>query len=153
MDRREFLKNATIGAGLLASGSVLFVPSTARANGPEAGRKLIKLLDRDNPNIMEKKHVPLIRAPKQVKPGEWFDVTVKVGYLTEHPSTPDHRITAIELWADGKMLGVMEYKAGGVTSPNAVFTIRLESPATLEAVENCNLHGTWIGDPVKVETA
>ena len=152
MDRRNFLKNAALGAGLMASGSALFVPSIAKADGPEVGRKLLKLQDRDNPNIMEKKHVPLIEAPGKVKPGEWFDVTVKVGYLTEHPSTPDHWITAVELWADDKMLGVMESKAGGITSPNAEFTIRLEGPATLVAVENCNLHGTWIGDPVKVET-
>ncbi len=42
------------------------------------------------------------------------------------------------------------YKAGGLSSPYAHFRIRLNETSRIEAIEHCNLHGTWIGEPVDI---
>ncbi|OAG27130.1 desulfoferrodoxin family protein [Thermodesulfatator autotrophicus] len=144
MERREFLKATLGGVALL---SVLSQIDTVQAKE----EKLLRLKNRENPSMLEKKHVPAIVAPKQVKAGKWFEVEVKVGYMVTHPSKPNHWITKICLLCDGKKIAETVYPVGGVASSSAKFVIRLEKSATLEAIENCNLHGTWIGDPVKVE--
>ena len=138
MERRAFLRYAALlalgGAGVVRAESVYH-----RLQNPAA------------PTLLEKKHVPGVEVPSRVRSGEWFEVRVRVGYLVPHPSTPGHWITWIELRGDGKPLARMEFPRGGVADPVAVFRIRLEKTTTLEAVENCNLHGTWISEPVRVE--
>ncbi|RMG03241.1 MAG: desulfoferrodoxin, partial [Nitrospirae bacterium] len=101
--------------------------------------------------MLEQKHVPLIVAPEKVKKDEWFDLKVKVGFMKEHPSTPEHWITEIKLILNGRKVAKTEYKVGGVSASEATFRIKLTSDSTLEAVEHCNLHGTWISEPVKVK--
>jgi desulfoferrodoxin (superoxide reductase-like protein) len=54
---------------------------------------------------------------------------------------PGHWITKIKLLVDGSEVIESEYKKGGLNSPNALFRIRLDKSARLEAVEHCNLHG------------
>jgi len=43
-----------------------------------------------------------------------------------------------------------DFKVGGVFAPEASFKIRLDKTSTIEAIENCNLHGRWISDPATV---
>jgi superoxide reductase len=99
---------------------------------------------------MEQKHVPLIEAPSSVKQGAWFNVDVKVGFMKEHPSTPGHWIRKIKLLVNRKEVAETEYRTGGMSASAASYRIRLEKTSTVEAVEKCNLHGTWISDEVTI---
>ncbi len=138
MKRRNFLKLlAALGLGGLHSAW--------------AAEPYHRLENPRSPTLMEKKHVPAVEAPSRVKAGEWFEVRVRVGYLVEHPSTPEHWITRIELHCNGRGVAIVEFPEGGNLAPVAVFRVRLNRSAVLEAVENCNLHGTWISPPVRVE--
>jgi superoxide reductase len=138
MDRRTFVKGTVLAASTLALGKAF------------ASGELLRLQNRDDPSVGEQKHVPGIEAPANATKGEWFDVKVKVGYMMEHPSTPDHWITYVKLLADGQEIARTDRLVGGVSSSSATFRIKLEATIKLEAIENCNLHGTWISDPVTV---
>ena len=147
MERRDFIKGMLGGAALLLATRI-------EASGYEDKKDekdiLHRLKDPQHPTKMEKKHVPAIVAPEEVVAGEWFEVKVKVGYQITHPSTPKHWITEIKLLCDGKEVADLEYPVGGVAAPEATFKIRLERDGVLEAIEHCNLHGTWISQPVKI---
>jgi len=110
-----------------------------------------RLKNRSAPTVLEQKHVPLIEMPEEVKRNEWFDLKVKVGFMKEHPSTPEHWITEIYLIINGTKVAKTEYNVGAVSASEARFRIKLSSDATIEAVEHCNLHGTWISDPVRIK--
>lgn len=144
MKRREFVKNTVI-LGAAAAATAAFPSREADADAPP-----LVLKNPKNPTELEKKHVPLVQAPGTVKKDEWFDVKVKVGFLTPHPSTPGHWIEEVDLLVNGKKVSEVENKAGGTTSSDACFRIRLSGPSEIEAVSTCNLHGTWISQPVKV---
>ncbi len=143
MERRLFLK------GLLGGAALLTTSRLARASEDEY-HHFLRLKDPKHPSLMEKKHVPAVIAPSEVKAGEWFEVKVKVGYMIPHPSTPDHWITKIYLLCNGQKIAEVEYPIGGVVASEATFKIRLKQNARLEALEHCNLHGTWISEPVEV---
>ncbi len=149
MNRRDFVKNALLVATLAPSGVVLGAEYEKEGSAQQEA-KLLKLRNRENPTVMEQKHVPAIEAPSRVNKGEWFDVTVRVGYMKEHPSTPGHWITWVKLLVDGREVARTEYEVGGLSWSHANFKIRLQKTSTIEAIENCNLHGTWIGDPVTI---
>jgi len=153
MKRRHFVQAGTAGAILLLTGEIF--KARAYDDVRISKGKINTLVHRDKPSLLEKKHVPLVEAPKVVKPGEWFKVNVKVGYMVEHPSKPDHWIDRIELQVDGKKVSEIINNAGGVTSPNACFTIRLDKPGDvkLDAIADCNLHGTWLGEPVYIKVS
>lgn len=151
MNRRQFIKRAVLTAAFLSAGS----PRVWGYNGEEESGEsteggLLRLQNREDPSVLEQKHVPAIDAPGQVKKGGWFDVKVKVGFMKEHPSNPDHWITSIKLLLNGEEIAETDFSVGGVSAPSATFRIRLEETSKLEAVEDCNLHGTWISDPVTV---
>jgi len=144
MERRNFIKSALIAA-VMASGNTL-----AAEYEKGEGQKIQKLSDREKPSALEKKHVPGIEAPSSVKAGNWFDVSVKVGFMEEHPSIPAHWITMIKLLADGREIASTSFPVGGTATPVGLFRIKLDKTSVIEAVENCNLHGTWISEPVKI---
>lgn len=146
MDRRDFIKGALLTTVVMTSGK-----SLAGEYKEIEGMELLRLKNRDNPSVLEQKHVPAVEAPDKVHPDHWFDVKVKVGFMKEHPSTPNHWITMIKLLVDDKLAAKTKFKVGGVSSSSATFRIRLQKTSTIEAVENCNLHGTWISDPVRIK--
>ena len=148
MNGREFIKGALLTAAFLSSGRAFGGDKDEGGGSGEKG--LLRLQNREDPSVLEQKHVPAIESPGQVKKGEWFDVKVKVGYMMEHPSTQDHWITYVKLLADGQEIARMDFLVGGVSSSSATFSIKLDATTKLEAIENCNLHGTWISDPVTV---
>ncbi len=148
MNRRNFIKRTLLTTAVLASGKTL-----AGEYEHMSMKDLKRLTNREDPSIGEQKHVPAIEAPKNVNPKEWFDVKVKVGFMKEHPSTPKHWITMIKLLVDGKEITKTDFKVGGMSAPTATFRVKLEKTSTLEAIENCNLHGTWISDRVKIKIA
>ncbi len=92
---------------------------------------------------LEKKHIPTITAPKGVKKGEHFEVTVEVGKLLAHPNEPGHFIQFIELYAGDTFLARMDLMAK-TTFPIMKTCVCLDHEhGKLRAFERCNLHGTW----------
>jgi len=92
---------------------------------------------------LEKKHLPIITAPKSVKKGECFEVTVEVGKLLAHPNEPGHFIQFIELYSGDTYLARMDFTAK-TTCPVMKVCCALEhNHSKLRAFERCNLHGTW----------
>ena len=146
MKRREFLKGAILSTALLASGEALATEGYSGNNK----KNLLRLENREIPTVLEKKHVPVIDAPTKIAKNEWFEVRVRVGYMTVHPSTPRHWIDEITILVDGVEVARTDFKVGGISAPEASFRIRLNKTSTIEAIENCNLHGRWISDPVTV---
>ena len=142
MNRRAFLKGAVVATTAMVSG---------KAFADNYKGNLNRLSNKDNPSELEKKHVPAVEAPGSVKAGEWFDVKVKVGFMKKHPSTPQHWITMIKVRVDGKEIGESRFRTGGVAGPVALFRVKLDRPSTLVAIENCNLHGNWVSEPVNIK--
>jgi superoxide reductase len=148
MNRRSFMKGALLTAGVLASGES-FAGETQKTKDKDP----LRLVNRENPSVLEQKHVPGIELPDRAAPDEWIDVKINVGFMKEHPSVPEHWITMIKLLADGNPIAKTSFKVGGVSPSSATFRIRLKETSTLEAVEHCNLHGTWISDPVTIKVS
>jgi len=102
--------------------------------------------DLKNATDLEKKHLPIITAPKKVKKGECFEVTVEVGKLLKHPNEPGHFIQFIELYAGDTYLARMDFTAK-TTCPVMKACVSLDhAHGKLRAFERCNLHGTWEND-------
>ena len=101
--------------------------------------------DPENITDLEKKHMPIITAPKSIKKGECFEVLVEVGKLMEHPNEPGHHIEFIELYADHTYLARMELTAR-MACPIMKVCLSLDHVhCKLRAFERCNLHGVWEG--------
>jgi len=114
--------------------------------------ELNKPEDWNNLTVMDKKHVPKITAPDSVKAGEPFEVQLKVGGIdgVEHPNQLSHYITWIELYAEERYLGKVEFAPVVSNSYKARLNISLEKPTTLRARAFCNLHGLWEGQGKKI---
>lgn len=117
------------------------------------------------------KHVPVIEAPDTVKAGEPFMVTVSVGKEIPHPNTTAHHIAWIDVYfkPDGSkflhQVGHFAFTGHGAsvkgadtgpvyTHPNATFSVTVDGPGALVAMEWCNIHGLWESSkPLEVEEA
>ena len=108
-------------------------------------------LDSNNLSGLEKKHLPVIEAPDEVKPGECFEVTVEVGKLLAHPNEHNHFIQFVDLYADDTFLARADFTAVR-TCPRVTFCVSVpETADELRAYEHCNMHGTWVARrPLKV---
>ena len=94
---------------------------------------------------LEKKHLPVITAPDQVKRGECFEVTVEVGKLLTHPNENAHFIEFIELYAGQIYLARLDFTAR-TTCPVMKVCVSLDKDlGPLRAFARCNLHGVWEG--------
>lgn len=117
--------------------------ATRRATDLFAG--INEAADPHNLSDLEKRHIPLIRAPETVRSGECFEVRVEVGELLPHPNEYKHFVQFMDLYADGTFLVRVDLTAGR-TCPKATFCVSLQHPAKeLRAYAHCNLHGTWKG--------
>jgi superoxide reductase len=95
---------------------------------------------------LEKKHVPVITAPKMVKKGDCFEVEIEVGKYMSHPNEPGHYIEFIELYTDHTYLARMDFTAAD-TCPIMKVCLSLDHVhKQLRAYQRCNLHGVWEGD-------
>jgi superoxide reductase len=151
MNRRDVIKGCILAATMLGSRNTY--AGEYEKHEKISKKKLLKLKDRSNPSVIEQKHVPAIISPDRIAAGEWFNIQVKVGFMKEHPSTPGHWITKIKLLVDGRDVAKTEFEVGGVSASAATFRIRLDKSSKIEAIEHCNLHGTWISEPVKVNVS
>jgi len=101
--------------------------------------------DTSNLSDLEKKHAPVIDAPKSVKKDQPFDITIEVGKLLAHPNEAGHFIEWIEVYCGDTFLGRVNY-SGGTSFPKAVFKSQLShAHGPLKVWAKCNLHGLWEG--------
>jgi len=81
MDRRTFLKSATIGA--VAAGIAREVLAAEKYYPTAVDQSLFETINRvkdpSNKTPLEKSHAPVITAPKMARAGEPFAVEVSVG--------------------------------------------------------------------------
>ncbi len=102
--------------------------------------------DQANLNDMEKKHIPVIDAPDEVKPGEPFKVTIKVGELP-HVTEEAHHIQWIEIYF-GKNFYTRVDLTPVFTRPEITMTFvrsgkGTHETGTMRVIERCNMHGLW----------
>lgn len=101
--------------------------------------------DPRNLSDLEKRHIPVINAPRRVKRDEYFDVRVAVGSTLAHPSDYGHFILSIDLYAGETFLARASFTPVHAAA-KATFTVKLQNPAEeLLAYCTCNLHGCWVG--------
>ncbi|MGC8662978.1 MAG: class II SORL domain-containing protein [Thermoplasmata archaeon] len=97
----------------------------------------------------KEKHVPVIEAPKKVKAGQWFTVTVTVGKDVPHPNLVEHHIKWIQIYAqvDGRPYNpvhVATFDFGPTfADPSVTFRMKLDKKTTVYALGYCNVHGVW----------
>ncbi len=98
---------------------------------------------------LEKKHTPVIEAPRTVKKEESFIVTIEVGKLLTHPNENGHFIEWIELYSGDTFLARVDLVAR-LTSPKVSFTVALDHEHSLVARAHCNMHGVWQSFPFQI---
>ena len=114
--------------------------------------ELNKPTDWSNLTIMDKKHVPIIEAPDNVKANEPFAVKIKIGGINgvEHPNTLSHWINWVALYAGERLISRVEFGAELTDKYVVTVNVTLNESATLRAQEFCNLHGVWEGKTKKI---
>lgn len=152
MDRRTFLKSASVGAVAVGiAGNVL----AAERNFPtKVDQGLFETINRvkdpSNKTALERTHAPVITAPQTVKSGQPFTVEVSVGEVL-HPMGETHWIEFITLDIGNEPAGRIELQSKGYLRPKGALTLMLTKEAapsgkvTLLAHQRCNLHGYWEG--------
>ena len=136
MNRREAIKVAGLVAVVAAVG--------AEAKMAQEHMNRIEMKPK-NPAKMEKgelKHSPLITLKeKDAKGYTLVEILVGQGGII-HPSTQDHWIDFIELYADGKLVGKSALEPE-ISRGAAAFALKLDGVKELKAKAGCNLHGIW----------
>ena len=102
----------------------------------------IKLKDPANPTKGELKHSPEIKLGSKDAKG-YTVVEVNIGQAgIIHPSTANHWIYEIELFADGKKVSTVSLEPE-ISRGYLATRVNLTSVKTLSAVSSCNLHGNY----------
>lgn len=136
MDRRKALKVAGVAAVTMAVG----------AEAKMAAEYMNRLeMKPKNPAKMDKgelKHSPLITLKEKDSKGYTLvEILVGQGGII-HPSTQDHWIDFIELYADGKLVGKSTLEPE-ISRGATAFALKLDNIKELKAKAGCNLHGIW----------
>jgi superoxide reductase len=102
--------------------------------------------DPSNLNDMEKKHIPLIDAPDEVRAGEPFKATITVGAVP-HVSEEAHHIQWIDVYFGQNFYERIELTPV-FTRPEVTVTLvrhgkGTHKVGTMRVIERCNLHGAW----------
>lgn len=100
--------------------------------------------DLSNLSEMEKKHIPVIDAPGEVRAGEPFKVTIKVGEIP-HVMDEGHHIQWIDVYF-GQNFYTRLQLTPVFTRPEVTVTLvkgEAHEVRTMRVVERCNLHGLW----------
>ena len=146
MERRKALKTAAVAA-LALGGTALLADGHGGKNHDmtsKEGMNRVKMtpVDPKNPTDYELKHMPEIKLGKTDAKG-FTSVKITVGQNgIIHPSTADHWIDYIELWADNKLVGKNELQPV-ISRGYTTFKINTKDVKKLTAVAGCNLHGIW----------
>ena len=153
MDRRTFLKSATMGTVAVGIAGKTF--AVEKYFPVKADQSLFETINRvkdpSNKTPLEKSHAPVISAPAKVKVGEPFTVEVSVGEVV-HPMVQSHWIEFITLEIGNEPAGRIDFQSKGYLNPKVTFTVTLTAESapsgkvTLIAHQRCNLHGYWEGN-------
>lgn len=136
MNRREALK--VVGATAV----VAAVGAEAKEQKPYMNRMEMKPKNPLKLNKGELKHSPKITIKDKDASGyTTVEITVGQGGII-HPSTKNHWIDFISLWADQKLVGKSTLEAE-ISRGVASFAVKLDNVQTLSAKAGCNLHGIW----------
>ena len=133
MKRRDVLR--------LAGATVIIASTGVFAKEETKNRKEMKPKNPAKPTDFELKHMPSFTIGAKDKNG-YTKVHISVGQGIEHPSTKEHWIDFIDLYADGKLVGksILEPEISrGYTS----FEVKLDGVKELTSHAGCNLHGIW----------
>jgi len=136
MNRREALK--------VAGAAVMMTAVSAEAKMAEEHRNRMEMKAKDPANMdkAELKHTPKVTVKeKDAKGYTLVEITVGQGGII-HPSTTDHWIDFIELYADDKRIGKSTLEPE-ISRGVASFAVKLDKIKTLKARIGCNLHGIW----------
>ncbi len=95
---------------------------------------------------MEKKHIPVIDAPDEVRPGEPFKVTINVGEIP-HVMEEAHHIQWIEV-SFGQNFHTRIELTPVFTRPEITVTLVRHGKGShdtgaMRVIERCNMHGLW----------
>lgn len=136
MKRRDVLKVAGIAVAAVAVGA------QAAEETPVRNRMEMKPKDAAKPTDFELKHLPQITIKDKDANGyTTIEITIGQGGII-HPSTPDHWIDFITLYADDKLVGKSTLEAE-ISRGVAAFAVKLDTVKTLTSKAGCNLHGIW----------
>ena len=136
MKRRDVLKVAGIAVAAVAVGA------QATEVTPAMNRMEMKPRDAGKPTDFELKHLPQITVKDKDANGyTTVEITIGQGGII-HPSTPDHWIDFITLYADDKLVGKSTLEAE-ISRGVAAFAVKLDNVKTLTSKAGCNLHGIW----------
>ncbi len=102
----------------------------------------MKIKDKNNPTKGELKHTPDIKVGEVDKKG-YVLVEVSVGQEgIIHPSTKDHWIYNIKLYANGNLVSSVDLEPE-ISRGYLCARVKKEGLKVLKAEASCNLHGTW----------
>jgi superoxide reductase len=136
MKRRDVLKVAGLAVATVAVGA------EAADESLIVNRTEMKPEDPAKPTDFELKHLPQITVKEKDANGyTMVEITVGQGGII-HPSTPDHWIDFISLYADDKPVGKSVLEAE-ISRGAASFAVKLDNVKTLTSKAGCNLHGIW----------
>ena len=139
MNRRDALKVASIA---IATAAVSANATEIAATKPPMNRMDMKPQDPSKPNNFELKHMPeIIVKGKDDKGYAMVEIIIGQNGMI-HPSTPDHWIDFIELYADDKLVGRNVLEAD-ISRGATAFAVKLEGVKKLTSKAGCNLHGIW----------
>jgi len=136
MKRRNMLK-------MLVS-AVAVIPSVMMAYDKKLVVNTIKMKPKDSKKLEkgEKKHLPEIKVGDKDSAGYTL-VEVTIGQDSViHPSTKEHWIYEIELFADGKLVDLVSLEPE-ISRGYLGTRVKLDGVKKLSAVSKCNLHGSW----------
>ena len=141
MERRELLK-LTGAMALVATTNVIAKEDSKKENEKIVNKKIMKPANPAKPTKSELKHMPSFTIGSKDKNG-YSKVEITVGQQgIIHPSSADHWIYFIDLYADEKLVGKVELEpeiSKGIVS----FEVKLDGIKKLTAHAGCNLHGIW----------
>jgi superoxide reductase len=141
MNRREALQRAGLVAAVAALGT--------RSAQAETVMNRMEMKPKDPSKLVpfELKHTPEITLGEKDAQG-YTAVHITVGQDgIIHPSTADHWIDFISLYADGKLVGKSVLEAE-ISRGAVSFGVKLDGIKTFTAKAGCNLHGIWTGELV-----
>jgi len=102
----------------------------------------MKKVDPMKPERYELSHSPEIKVGNIDEKG-FVKVEVTVGQEgIIHPSSEDHWIYKVDLYANGKKVSSVDIEAG-ISSGYLASKVKKEGLKELRAIAMCNLHGQW----------
>jgi superoxide reductase len=146
MDRRNMLKMGAVTMATIAVGANASEGNTTKETTVQPMNRMdMKPQDPKNLNKHELKHTPLITVgAKDEKGYTTVEITIGQGGVI-HPSTPEHWIDFIELYADDKLVGKNVLEAQ-ISRGKTLFAVQLDGVKSLKSRAGCNLHGIWTSE-------